>query len=142
MYSDRSCRRDFPLFLNTQQFFPLHCNSFSGSRRCNCEPFLASFETRIVGFVHLSSAGFTTFGVRYYNSTVGRWTQQDLKAGSLFDARSSNRYVYAKCDPVNVVDPGGKQASGGILGDAFLGVQEIHPRLSLASSYLLRLLQR
>ncbi len=55
-----------------------------------------------------SATGFTKFGVRYYDATTGRWTQQDPKAGSVFDARSSNRYVYAKCDPVNVVDPGGK----------------------------------
>ncbi|MEO6887826.1 MAG: RHS repeat-associated core domain-containing protein [Ktedonobacteraceae bacterium] len=45
-----------------------------------------------------------------YDASVGRWTQQDPKAGSVFDARSSNRYVYAKCDPVNVTDPGGADA--------------------------------
>jgi RHS repeat-associated protein len=63
---------------------------------------------RFAGGQFDSGTGLTKFGVRYYDPTVGRWTQQDPKGGSLFDPRSSNRYVYAKCDPVNVIDPGGK----------------------------------
>ncbi len=55
-----------------------------------------------------SGTKLTKFGIRYDDPSVGRWTQQDPIGGSLFDPRSSNRYVYAKCDPVNVVDPGGK----------------------------------
>jgi RHS repeat-associated protein len=55
-----------------------------------------------------SGTKLTKFGVRYYDPSVGRWTQQDPIGGSLFDPRSSNRYVYAKCNPVNAVDPSGK----------------------------------
>jgi hypothetical protein len=47
------------------------------------------------------------FGTRYYDSTLGRWTQQDPVGGSLGDLNSANRYTYAGDDPVNMVDPSG-----------------------------------
>jgi hypothetical protein len=48
------------------------------------------------------------FGTRYYDPTLGRWTQQDPVAGSLRDLNSANRYTYAGDDPVNAVDPSGR----------------------------------
>jgi hypothetical protein len=51
-----------------------------------------------------------TFGTRYYDPSLGRWTQQDPVGGSLGDLNSANRYVYAGDDPVNLVDPSGKDA--------------------------------
>lgn len=48
------------------------------------------------------------FGVRYYDSSLGRWTQQAPVAGSLGSPVSLNRYVYVGDNPVNVIDPGGK----------------------------------
>ena len=59
---------------------------------------------------YLDASGFEQFGVRYYSPSLGRWTQQDPLAGSLFDLNSANRYVYAGDDPVNQVDPSGKDA--------------------------------
>jgi uncharacterized protein RhaS with RHS repeats len=47
------------------------------------------------------------FGTRYYDPSVGRWTQQDALAGSIDDPSTVNRYVYAGCDPVNFVDSEG-----------------------------------
>ncbi len=41
------------------------------------------------------------FGTRYYNPSLGRWTQQDPVA-------SANPYLYANDDPVNEVDPTGR----------------------------------
>jgi RHS repeat-associated protein len=46
-----------------------------------------------------SSTGLSKFGTRYYDPTLGRWTQLD-SAGT--------GYVYANDDPVNEVDPSGK----------------------------------
>ena len=57
---------------------------------------------------YLDASGFEQFGVRYYSPSLGRWTQQDPLAGSLFDLNSANRYVYAGNDPVNQVDPSGR----------------------------------
>ena len=66
-----------------------------------------------------SGTKLTKFGVRYDDPSVGRWTQQDPIGGSLFDPRSSNRYVYARCDPINVVDPSGRDALGCLLAGAY-----------------------
>ncbi len=55
-----------------------------------------------------SSTGLYKFGTRYYDPTLGRWTQQDPVGGSLGDLNSDNRYTYAGDDPVNAVDPSGR----------------------------------
>jgi RHS repeat-associated protein len=57
---------------------------------------------------YLDASGYYQFGVRYYDPSLGRWTQQDSVAGSLFDLNSANRYTYVEDDPVNLVDPSGK----------------------------------
>lgn len=56
-------------------------------------------------------ANETTFLVRtrYYDPSVGRWTQQDAVAGSIGDPSTVNRYV--GCDPVNYVDLDGRRRS-------------------------------
>jgi RHS repeat-associated protein len=89
-----------------------------GSERYQYDPFgnlltnpvsttLQSNIWRYAGGQFDSGTKLTKFGVRYYDPSAGRWTQQDPIGGSLFDPQSSNRYVYAKCDPVNVVDLSG-----------------------------------
>jgi RHS repeat-associated protein len=59
-----------------------------------------------------SSTNLYKFGTRYYDPTLGRWTQQDPVGGSLGDLNSANRYTYANDDPVNAVDPSGKDIIG------------------------------
>ncbi len=46
------------------------------------------------------------FGVRDYDSLVGRWTAKDPIR---FDSRAENLYGYANLDPVNLLDPDGLQ---------------------------------
>src|SRR5258708_24845987 len=54
-----------------------------------------------------SSTNLYHFGARYFDPSLGRWTQQGAVGGSLGDLGSVNRYVYAGDNPVNVVDPMG-----------------------------------
>ncbi|HLG78277.1 MAG TPA: RHS repeat-associated core domain-containing protein [Ktedonobacteraceae bacterium] len=54
-----------------------------------------------------SSTGLVKFGTRYSNPRLGRWTQQDPKAGNLSNSDSLNPYLYAGEDPVNETDPNG-----------------------------------
>ena len=56
---------------------------------------------------HDSQTGLVKFGVRYYDPTLGRWTQEDSLGSGLADPRMLNRYGYAVGDPVNRTDHGG-----------------------------------
>ncbi|HEX6479969.1 MAG TPA: RHS repeat-associated core domain-containing protein [Ktedonobacteraceae bacterium] len=49
----------------------------------------------------------TKFGMRYDDTSVGRWSQRMPVGGSLQEMTKANPYVYANDDPVNVVDPSG-----------------------------------
>jgi RHS repeat-associated protein len=63
-------------------------------------PFLfkGGIQDRATGWVH--------YGNRWYNPTIGRWTQQDTLDAPL-DPANANRYAYAGCDPINNSDPTG-----------------------------------
>jgi RHS repeat-associated protein len=43
-------------------------------------------------------------GERYYDSTIGRWTQMDPSAGNLIDPQSLNRYAFVEGDPASMID--------------------------------------
>jgi RHS repeat-associated protein len=51
--------------------------------------------------------GLIKFGDRYYDPSLGRWTQQDSHAGALIDPASIDRSSYVGDDPENFVDPTG-----------------------------------
>jgi RHS repeat-associated protein len=55
-----------------------------------------------------SATGLTKFGTRYYDSSLGRWTQRDPIAGSIANPNAMDRYVYAGDSPVNLTDVGGR----------------------------------
>ncbi|WAH98195.1 RHS repeat domain-containing protein [Arthrobacter sp. MMS18-M83] len=48
-----------------------------------------------------ATTGYTKFGARYYDASVGRFTQADPSN------REANRYGYVQCNPVNSTDPTG-----------------------------------
>ena len=50
--------------------------------------------------------GLYQFGARFYDPTLGRWTQQDPMYNPL-DPTQSNRYAYVADDPVNSTDLNG-----------------------------------
>lgn len=52
-----------------------------------------------------ADTGFTKFGTRYYDPTLGRWTQQDPSG------QDANPYAYVGGDPVNMTDPSGRKGS-------------------------------
>ncbi len=58
--------------------------------------------------------GLYHFGQRYYQPSIGRWTQQDplMQPGDLGQA---NRYGYVANDPLNATDPTGTISLGGVL---------------------------
>jgi RHS repeat-associated protein len=75
--------------------------------------------------------GIVKFGIRWYDPTTGRWTQQDTLDAPL-DPANANRYAYAGDDPVNLIDLTGlvvgaeclTEAIGGVLG-AIAGITAV-----------------
>ncbi|PAT39091.1 RHS repeat domain-containing protein [Vandammella animalimorsus] len=60
------------------------------------------------GGLYDPDTGLTRFGARDYDAETGRWTAKDP---ILFDGGDSNLYGYVLQDPVNFVDPEGKEIS-------------------------------
>ncbi|MEO7022390.1 MAG: RHS repeat-associated core domain-containing protein [Ktedonobacteraceae bacterium] len=59
--------------------------------------------------------GLTKFGIRYDDTSTGRWTQHTPIGGSLAETIKANPYVYVGNNPVNITDPSGRCGTfGGI----------------------------
>ncbi len=61
--------------------------------------------------------GLLKIGQHYYNPSIGRSAQQDPVL-HLSDPKQWNRYIYAGCNPVNLIDPGGLSPCSMVFGDA------------------------
>jgi len=83
--------------------------------------FKAGIQDRVTGWVK--------FGARWYDPTLGRWTQHDTLDAPL-DPKNANRYAFAANDPINNSDPKGlatfidyaQGCAGGALTDAAIAV--------------------
>jgi RHS repeat-associated protein len=53
------------------------------------------------------STGLMFYGARYYDATLGRFTQADTIIQNLLDPQALNRYGYARNNPVRYSDPTG-----------------------------------
>jgi RHS repeat-associated protein len=60
--------------------------------------FKAGIQDRVTNWVK--------FGARWYDPTMGRWTQHDTLDAPL-DPKNANRYAFAANDPINNSDPSG-----------------------------------
>jgi len=47
---------------------------------------------------------------RYYNPLTGRFLSRDPEAGNHIDPKTLHKYLYVGGDPVNAMDPGGRDA--------------------------------
>ena len=56
-----------------------------------------------------SATGLYYEGARYYDSATGRFITQDSISGTLQDPLSLNRYVYARDNPMNLIDIDGHE---------------------------------
>jgi RHS repeat-associated protein len=59
------------------------------------------------GSGYLDNTGLYKFGARYYDASLGRWTQPDPIPGTVQNPGTVNRYLYVGDDPVNDADPAG-----------------------------------
>jgi RHS repeat-associated protein len=58
-----------------------------------------------------SATGLLKFGTRYYDPSLGRWTQRDPIGGSIASPGAVDRYVYVGDSPVNLTDESGADFS-------------------------------
>ncbi len=66
---------------------------------------------RFTGGLYDRGTGWTKYGVRYDDTTLGRFTSQDPLT-RLLDPDNANRYAYAADNPTNDVDPTGRDFWG------------------------------
>jgi len=59
---------------------------------------------------------------RYYNPATGRFLSRDPEDGHLKDPSSLHKYLYANGDPVNGIDPQGREALLGWVKGAYRAV--------------------
>ena len=59
---------------------------------------------------YADATGLTKFGARYYDPSIGRFTQQDPTS------QEANAYSYVKCNPVNATDVNGTSSLLGCIG--------------------------
>ncbi len=90
-----------------------------------------------VGYLD-TATGLYQFAQRYYQPTLGRWTQQDT-LNVIGEPAKGNRYTSTGDDPVNNIDPSGQGgffctsgADVGFLPAAVRAVSRIIPPLRLA----------
>jgi len=62
-----------------------------------------------------ANTGLYKFGTRYYDPQLGRWTQKDPKP-------SANPYLYTNDDPINEVDPSGRDSCESALIDGLFAI--------------------
>ncbi len=78
-----------------------------------------------------TATGLYQYGQRYYQPSLGRWTQQDT-LNMIGDPANGNRYTYTGDDPVNNVDPTGM--CDGFFGCASAAASAVGNALSSAGS--------
>ena len=75
----------------------------------------------------MDSTGLCYYGARYYDPTLGRFTQADTIVQAPYDPQSLNRYTYCRNNPVKYTDPGGHffwiaAIIGAVIGAALGGI--------------------
>ena len=78
------------------------------------QPFSSGGSDQFPGVKADPEGGLTDFGTRYYHPIMSRWTSPDSVMAHQYDPQSLNKYTYVRNDPVNLVDPNGRDWDGGI----------------------------
>ena len=76
-------------------------------------------STHFTGKERDSESGLDYFGARYYGSALGRFTSPDPKIITkqrVMDPQQWNRYSYTRNNPLQFIDPDGKELKLAIYG--------------------------
>jgi len=106
-------------FLHTDHLGSVRrCTDSTGAQNgsCDYEPFgegqsvagcTVPSNFRFAGMLWDAESNLNHTWFRQYDSAQGRWMSVDPLPGNAEDPQTLNRYVYARNDPVNLVDPSG-----------------------------------
>ncbi|HVU48663.1 MAG TPA: RHS repeat-associated core domain-containing protein [Terracidiphilus sp.] len=75
-----------------------------------------------------SDLGLYYLRARYYNPFTGRFMSRDPESGNQFDPTTLHKYLYAGGDPVNLIDPTGRDElfeTALVVGGSALGPAEV-----------------
>ena len=74
------------------------------------------------------------YRARYYNSFTGRFLSRDPEAGKPIDPKTLHKYLYAGGDPVNAMDPTGKDLVGDVLTRAWSATRTFFAATKIGAS--------
>jgi RHS repeat-associated protein len=63
------------------------------------------------GEAYDNDLGLYYLRARYYNPLTGRFMSRDPEQGNPYDPKSLHKFLYAEGDPVNLIDPSGRDAT-------------------------------
>ena len=72
----------------------------------------ATVPHQFTGQRHDATTGFSFYGARYYDPTLGRFIQPDALVPDPTNPQALNRYSYVQNNPVTFVDPSGHKRRG------------------------------
>ncbi|MDR4952607.1 DUF6443 domain-containing protein [Chryseobacterium sp. ES2] len=96
--------------IDTNNYYPFGLNHIGGSSRSN----FGGYYNYKFGGKELQETGWSDFGARMYMSDLGRWGVIDPLAEKM---TRHSPYNYAFSNPVNFIDPDGRQATDWIRQD-------------------------
>ncbi len=89
--------------LNTRQtYYP-----YGAKRVADGSPLPTQMDYTFTGQKSDDSTGLMFYNARYYDTTLGRFTQADTIVPGAFNPQTLNRYAYALNNPVRYTDPTG-----------------------------------
>jgi RHS repeat-associated protein len=95
----------------------------------------APATTHLFAGARLNEAtGLMLMGSRHYDPSLGRFLQPDALVADRFDPLALNRYAYARCNPVNLVDPDGRSPLGLLLLAGAFALLDRETRAEVAGS--------
>ena len=85
---------------------------------------VSSWPSYYRGEQYDSDLGLYYLRARYYNPATGRFLSRDPEDGKTIDPKTLHKYLYANGDPVNRIDPKGKDGFDEYLDSRSFEVEE------------------
>lgn len=96
---------------------PIHRDPLGETQATYRQPFSSSGWNQFSGTQDDPESGLHYNLARNYNAYLSRWMSADSVTNQIYDPQSLNKYAYVRNDPVNLVDPSGKNICINVFND-------------------------